>query len=156
MVEFNFLGPIAGFLAAVVLFLWTDRVRRNRDEKDSRRRVILNLRDELEQNRRQPELSSYTPLNMHAWDEARTAGISSALSNEVRRSLIEVYSRVAEKNEFLLLNRLALPTGQQLAIHDAQGRNPEPLLNVLGRLTRDIGGMIDGLVPQLARILDGA
>jgi hypothetical protein len=146
------IGLVLGFLLGLVSFLIEDTVRRRRDRRFIKEKVLKNLIVEAKQNKKiQKERSTWVSLTKDAWDEAKSSGVIRDLEGGLRTKLTDLYTKIIEKNELLVYHRIgvSMPEGKELGVKDATGKIVTPLSEIIVTLTRNLDNDIDSIIPLL-------
>lgn len=151
---------LATILAALVgaflpFFLWltlSERYKRNKLMEEH----FENLRVEMVQNREHQEASTYIPLEDDEYKRLKRHGYLVELDNHTRHELIQLYSRIHEKNKLIQYYTASLTTGKETVVTDAHGQNPRPIAQVITEIRNRIDEQIRNLLPRLqaARITE--
>jgi len=144
-------GFVLGLSSGVTLFLIEDTVRRWRDKRLIKERVLKNLILEAGQNKKIQNVSTWVSLMTDAWNEAKSTGVARDLKEELRTKLTDLYTRITEKNELLVYHKIgvSMPEGKELGVKDATGKVMTPLSEIIVKITTDLDKDLDSIIPML-------
>ena len=151
MFETEIVAAIAGFLLGFLAFIGEDFVRRRWDKRDLRKKVLKNLISEAKEDRKILEVSTWVSLQKEAWNDAKSNGVVMDLEEELREKLVDLYSRMTEKNELLVFHKIGVEKGASLGIRDGTGKVITSLDDIIAKLSDDLKKKIDEIIPILEK-----
>lgn len=138
---------IVTFLASVAVIILSFIVQNVLQDRRLFENTKADLIAELKQNKEHQVASTYISLEDDAYKRFRQTGFLSRLSNENQTILREIYSRIHEKNELILIYRMALQSGREALI--TGGETPSPIAVTITNITREIANRLDDLFIDL-------
>jgi DNA polymerase II small subunit/DNA polymerase delta subunit B len=149
--ETEIVAALVGLFLGFIAFIGEDFVRRWLDKRTTRKKVLKDLISEAKENRAILEASTWVSLQKDAWLEAKSNGIVMDLKEEMRGKLVDLYSRITEKNELLVFHKIGVEKGAELGVRDGAGKLVTSLNEIIAQLSVNLKKQIDELIPMLEK-----